>query len=85
MYKEINELIMVFPSPLTLNKVIHQILTIKLKNRYKIEYMFMMFIIMTIAGLVHVIYSGISLTGTSRGPHGKFQLLRVSVIENNEI
>ena len=29
-------------------------------------------------------YSEISLTGTSRGPHGKFQLLRVPVIESNE-
>ena len=30
-------------------------------------------------------YSGISLTGTSRGPHERFQLLRVPVIESNEI
>ena len=30
-------------------------------------------------------HSGISLTGTSKGPHRKFQLLRVPVIESNEI
>ena len=31
------------------------------------------------------LYSGNSLTGTSRGLHREFQLLRVQVIESNEV
>ena len=54
-------------------------------NQAHVNFVFV-FICSTCICTVYIcMYSQISLTGTSRGPHRKFQLLRVPVIESNGI